>query len=70
MYFSFSNIPYLVRQEYLETELAKTMEKASNKLEVMEDEVKKTRSRKYKLESQLESQIASYDKEMFALQVR
>ncbi|VDO05019.1 unnamed protein product [Rodentolepis nana] len=57
-----------VVQEQLKAGLASTKDRKDELLPAIEKELKDSRRKKYKLESQLETQIAAYDKEMLALQ--
>ncbi|VDM23550.1 unnamed protein product [Hydatigera taeniaeformis] len=57
-----------IRQEHLKALLTLTKERACDEIKTVRKEVKSTWSRKYKLEGVMESQIASYDEEMTALQ--
>lgn len=57
-----------IRQEHLKTVLTVAEERVDGELAAIRKEVKNARSRKYKLEGIMESQIASHDDEMTALQ--
>lgn len=60
---------FLVILEHLKSELAVAKERVDDDLLSNVNGVKINRSKKFRLESQLESQIATYDKEMTALRV-
>ncbi|VDK37925.1 unnamed protein product [Taenia asiatica] len=57
-----------VRQEHMKAVLTLAEGRVDDEIKAIQKEVKDTWSRKYKLESAMESQIASYDEEMTALQ--
>lgn len=58
-----------VRQEHLKAVLKVEEGRIDDEIKAIQKEVKDTRSRKYKLETAIESQTATYDEEMNALRV-